>query len=85
MELPEERIHSFIVRIWLEENAVANRASPSQAQLGQYPIADPKPVRWQGHITHVLSNQRAYVTSLAQINRFMAGYLHPLATDEDLG
>ena len=30
---------------------------------------------WRGHITHVVSGQRRYVTSLGELDRFIAVYL----------
>lgn len=31
--------------------------------------------RWRGHITHVVSGERRYLQSLAEISSFIEGYL----------
>jgi hypothetical protein len=33
---------------------------------------------WRGHITHVASGQRRYVTSLRELDSFIGGYLQEL-------
>jgi len=47
--------HSFVIKIWFEEEALCNS---DQA-------------KWRGHITHVASQKRRYVESLAGISEFI--------------
>ncbi|UCG26255.1 MAG: hypothetical protein JSW55_09825 [Chloroflexota bacterium] len=58
MELPEDTIHSFIVRIWLEE-----------------PIIRADEAVWRGHITHVPSGEKHYLSRPDDILRFVKPYL----------
>jgi hypothetical protein len=54
----ESTTHSFVVKIWLEEEGDA--------------VA---PARWRGHITHVPSGRRRYLSALSDIAAFIAPYL----------
>jgi hypothetical protein len=61
MNSSEAMIHSFIVKIWIEEV-----------------IDDNGEVIWRGHITHVPSNERRYITYLSDISTFISIYLEAM-------
>lgn len=58
MAEPEEQIHSFVLKFWLEEGR-----------------EEAERTLWRGHITHVASGVRQYVTTLDSIAAFVAPYL----------
>ena len=58
MVSPEPNLHSFVVRLWLEETA---------EETGR--------AAWRGHITHVPSGTRRYLTELSDIAAFITPYL----------
>jgi hypothetical protein len=57
----EATIHSFIIKIWIEEITCKNGEAI-----------------WRGHITHVPSNVRVYITQLRDISVFIAPYLEAM-------
>lgn len=59
MSALETAVHSFIVRIWFEEEV--------DAKTGR--------LRWRGHITHVSSNRRQYFEDLEILKRFVIQFL----------
>jgi len=61
--MPEFKVHSFIVKLWLEETG---------HQKGN--------VTWHGHITHVPSGDRQYLSELRDIQRFVKTYVGEIAT-----
>ncbi len=42
-----------------------------------------KATKWRGHVTHVPSGRRAYITDLDELRKFIADYL--VEMDADLG
>ncbi len=56
----ESKTHSFVVKIWLEEDAEGDDK------------VDPT---WRGHITHVPSRQRKYIDDMNGITSFISLYL----------
>ena len=38
---------------------------------------------WRGHVTHVMSGTRRYLTSLTQITAFIAPYMEAMGIRED--
>lgn len=65
MESTEPYAHSFIVRVWLEEEV---------QETGQ--------TKWRGHITHVPSGKRKYISEL-DIDRFIIPYMRRLGVNLD--
>jgi hypothetical protein len=61
--------HSFIVKIWLEEEV---ETGPGQ-------------MKWRGHITHVVSQERRYVERLQDITSFIGGFLAAMGARLDAG
>lgn len=59
--------HSFIVKVWLEETG-AEKSTANATGAARQP-------RWRGHITHVVSGERRYLQSLAEVKAFIEGYL----------
>jgi hypothetical protein len=57
----ESTTHSFVVKIWLEEEGDAAGSA-----------------RWCGHITHVPSGRRRYLSALSDIAAFIVPYLDHL-------
>ena len=61
MDSYEPNTHSFVVKVWREEEASRQNSA-----------------RWRGHVTHVFSGERRYFQSLADLTRFIEGYLSTL-------
>jgi hypothetical protein len=69
MGLPESSIHSFVIKLWLEETAEeAGRARQA----------------WRGYITHVPSEARRYIQDLDEITDFIAPYLEQMGIRLDV-
>jgi hypothetical protein len=59
MDMPESKVHSFIVKLWQDE------AGNDETE---------KPV-WHGYITHVPDGERRYLKRLRDIADFIARFL----------
>ncbi len=64
----ETPIHSFTIRLWLEERQTKEVTHPNNA-------------RWRGHITHIPTRFRRYFEDLDDIKPFISSYLSE--PDED--
>ena len=61
MQSSEPTIHSFIVKIWIEEMSCEDGEAS-----------------WRGHITHVPSEERRYISRMGDIYIFLAPYLEKM-------
>ena len=64
METSETRIHSFVIRLWQEDNAAATTE-----------------IKWRGHITHILGDERRTIENLDEIKRFIEPYISSMNLD----
>ena len=63
----EANTHSFIVKIWLDDNS---------RRINQ--------VTWRGHITHIPSGERHFITDLNEIQRYISPYLESMGVKRGL-
>lgn len=69
-EISEARVHSFIIRLWLEDGTEGEMETTNR-------------MLWRGHITHIPGNERSYVKDFDEIKSFIGVYLQESASDHD--
>jgi hypothetical protein len=69
-ELSEAQVHSFIIRLWLEDATEVDTETNNR-------------MSWRGHITHIPGNERSYVKDFDGIKSFIGVYLQESTREQD--